>query len=190
MKMNGEKTVPLAQQVVWEALNDPEVLKGCIPGCETVVRTSDGYEVVLIASIGPVRAKFKGQIVLKDVQAPSGYTLVFSGQGGVAGHGKGEASVALSSPGADTTLIQYTAQASVGGKLAQIGSRLVDMAAQKMAEDFFAAFVQQLQQRHAPAAPQAQQAGSENAGLLDSLRAWFARVFRGRPAVGREDRSR
>ncbi|WBY03004.1 carbon monoxide dehydrogenase subunit G [Ramlibacter tataouinensis] len=189
MKMNGEKTLPLSQQVVWEALNDPEVLKGCIPGCETVVQTADGYEVVLVASIGPVKARFKGQIVLKDVQAPDRYTLVFSGQGGVAGHGKGEASVALSSPAVDSTLIQYTAQASVGGKLAQIGSRLVDMAAQKMAEDFFAAFVQQLQQRHAPVAPApAQPAGSGRGGLLESLLAWFSRVLRGRPAVGRQDR--
>lgn len=167
--------LPVGQEQVWDALNAPEVLKECVPGCETIVATPDGFEVVLVAAVGPVKAKFKGNITLQDVRPPVGYRLVFSGQGGAAGYGKGEAAVTLASPGPGTTLLQYTAQASVGGKLAQIGSRLVDMASQKMAEDFFTAFVQVLLRRHgAPASAAPQQ---RSGGLLARLRAWLHRIL-------------
>ena len=141
MEMNGSRTVPADIDTTWRALNDPEVLKACIPGCESVERVSDNeYRLTMTARVGPVSARFTGRIVLADIVAPTSYTLSFEGQGGAAGFAKGEARVTLSAnePG---TRIDYQAKAQVGGKLAQIGSRLVDGAAAKVADDFFARFV-------------------------------------------------
>ena len=144
MEMNGSRTVPADIDTTWRALNDPEVLKACIAGCESVERVSDNeYRLAMTARVGPVSARFTGRIVLADIVAPTSYTLSFEGQGGAAGFAKGEARVALAdnNPG---TRIDYQAKAQVGGKLAQIGSRLVDGAAAKVADDFFARFADRL----------------------------------------------
>jgi carbon monoxide dehydrogenase subunit G len=142
MEMTGSQLIPLPQQRVWEALNDPEVLKACIPGCESVERVSDTeYRIAMTAAVGPVKARFTGKLLLADVNPPTSYTLAFEGSGGAAGFGKGSSQVTLAPEGADTRL-HYTAKATVGGKLAQVGSRLIDGVAKKMAEDFFARFNQ------------------------------------------------
>jgi len=140
MDMSGEHHIAAPRDKVWAALNDPEVLKACIAGAETVEKTSDTeFSAVVVAKVGPVKAKFKGKVTLSDIDAPNGYTISGEGQGGAAGFGKGGAEVKLVDDGAGT-LLSYTANASVGGKLAQIGSRLVDSTAKKMAADFFTAF--------------------------------------------------
>ena len=140
MEMQGEQLIPLPQAATWEALNDPAVLKDCIPGCESVERVADNeYDVVLTAKVGPVSAKFKGKMTVTDADPPNAYTLVFEGQGGAAGFAKGQATVALT-PEAKSTRLAYTAKASIGGKLAQVGARLMDGVAKKLAEQFFTAF--------------------------------------------------
>jgi carbon monoxide dehydrogenase subunit G len=144
MELTSSRTVPASVEATWAALNDPEILKACIPGCESIERVSDSeFRVAMTARVGPVAAKFSGRIVLADLVAPQSYRMIFEGQGGAAGFARGEARVALSAQGADTR-IDYSASAQVGGKLAQIGSRLVDGAAAKVAEDFFARFVEQV----------------------------------------------
>jgi len=140
MEMTGEQLIPLPQEATWEALNDPAVLKDCIPGCETIERVAENeYEITMTAKVGPVNAKFKGKMTVSDADPPRAYTLVFEGQGGVAGFAKGRASVALSPHDAGTRLA-YTAKATVGGKLAQVGARLMDGVAKKLADQFFTAF--------------------------------------------------
>jgi carbon monoxide dehydrogenase subunit G len=137
MEMTGEQLIPVPQQRVWEGLNDPEVLKACIPGCDTIERISDTeYRVAMTAAVGPVKAKFNGKLLLADLNPPNSYTLSFEGSGGAAGFGKGGAQVALAPEGASTKL-SYKATAQVGGKLAQVGSRLIDGVAKKMADEFF-----------------------------------------------------
>jgi uncharacterized protein len=138
--MTGEQLVPLPQDETWQALNDPQVLKECVPGCETLEKISDTqYELTMKTRIGPVSARFKGMMTLEDVDAPRGYTMVFEGQGGVAGFAKGRASVALSEEG-ESTRLSYAVKANVGGKIAQLGARLIDGVARKLAEDFFKCF--------------------------------------------------
>src|SRR6195256_6898286 len=140
MDMTGEQLIPVPQAEVWRGLNDPEVLKACIAGCESIERVSDNeYKVALTAAIGPVKAKFNGKLVLSDLNPPNSYSLSFEGSGGAAGFGKGSAQVSLKTEGAGTRLT-YSAKASVGGKLAQVGSRLIDGGAREMAGDFFNAF--------------------------------------------------
>jgi len=122
MEMKGEQLIPLSQDATWAALNDPAILKDCIPGCESIEQVADDeYEILMMAKVGPVSAKFKGRMTLRDVEPPRAYTLVFEGQGGVAGFAKGEATVALSPQDAGTKL-DYTAKAMIGGKLAQVGA--------------------------------------------------------------------
>jgi len=140
MEMTGEQQIALPQEATWRALNDTAVLKDCIPGCESITQVGDNeYEVVLTAKVGPVSAKFKGKMTVKDADPPRAYTLAFEGQGGVAGFAKGEASVALA-PEGDGTKLSYTAKATVGGKLAQVGARLIDGVARQLAGKFFEAF--------------------------------------------------
>lgn len=140
MEMTGEQLIPVPQDKVWQGLNDPEVLKACIAGCESIDRVSDNeYKVVIVAAVGPVKAKFSGKLVLSDLNPPNSYSLSFEGSGGAAGFGKGGAQVSLKTEGSGTRLT-YSAKASVGGKLAQVGSRLIDGVAKKMADDFFTAF--------------------------------------------------
>lgn len=150
MDMQGSRHLAITQQQAWEALNDPQVLKVCIPGCEKVEPTGDNqYAIGMGVKVGPVAAKFAGKIRLQDVLPPNSYTLTFEGNGGAAGFGKGSAKVNLAPPaeGAGCELT-YTAQAQVGGKIAQVGQRLVDGVARSMAEDFFRRFDEEMQRRH------------------------------------------
>jgi carbon monoxide dehydrogenase subunit G len=138
--MTGEQLIPAAQQEVWKALNDPEILKACVPGCESITLVNENeYQVQMTARIGPVSAKFRGRLSLSDIKPPHSYSLAFEGQGGAAGFAKGAAQVKLSTE-KDHTKLAYDVKANVGGKLAQIGSRLIDAAAKKVADDFFQNF--------------------------------------------------
>ncbi len=139
MELNGERLIPASVGTTWAALNDPETLKACIAGCESLERTDDGFAALVAVKVGPVSARFKGKLQLANVQAPNRYTIHFDGQGGVAGFGKGSADVSLAPEGAGTRL-SYAARAQVGGKMAQVGSRLIDAAAGKITDDFFKAF--------------------------------------------------
>ena len=140
MEITGNQLIPQAQQKTWDAICDPAVLQQCIPGCESMTRTADNeFELLMAAKVGPVSAKFKSKITLTNVDAPSSYTLIFEGQGGVAGFAKGQADVRLL-PEGEGTRLEYAAKATIGGKLAQVGSRLVDGVAKKLAEQFFTAF--------------------------------------------------
>ena len=140
MEMTGEFRIPAPRQRVWEALNDPEILKQSIPGCQTLERVSDTeFNGKVVASVGPVRATFGGKVRLSDLDPPQSYTINGEGSGGVAGFAKGGAKVNLAEDGG-ATVLHYEVQAQVGGKLAQVGSRLIDGVARKMANDFFARF--------------------------------------------------
>jgi len=151
MELTGERLIPATLDATWAALNDPAILKDCINGYESLERTGDNaFQALVAVKVGPVSARFKGNLTMTNVNAPTSYTMVFDGQGGVAGFGKGSADVSLAPEGAQTKL-SYAAKAQVGGKLAQIGSRLIDSAAAKIAEDFFKAFEAKLQAA-APAA--------------------------------------
>ena len=140
MDMSGEYTIPAPREKVWEALNDPEVLKQCIDGCQSLEKTSDTeFKAKVTSKVGPVRATFNGKVNLSDIDPPNGYTISGEGQGGVAGFAKGGAQVKLSGEGNETVL-NYEANAEVGGKLASVGSRLVLGVAKKTADDFFSKF--------------------------------------------------
>ncbi|RED50976.1 SRPBCC family protein [Aestuariispira insulae] len=147
MKMAGEELIAIPRQQVWDGLNDPEVLKACIPGClDLVANGENGYEATVQAKIGPVKAKFSGVVTLSNVDAPNSYTITGEGKGGAAGFAKGAADVSLSETEGGT-LLRYEVDAKVGGKLAQIGSRLVDASAKKLAGDFFATFTEEVKKR-------------------------------------------
>ncbi|MDR5744416.1 carbon monoxide dehydrogenase subunit G [Caballeronia sp. LZ029] len=157
MELTETHTLPVPQARAWEALNDTSILKACIPGCDSIDADGENaYNVAMTAAVGPVKARFKGRMELTNIDAPRTYTIVFEGQGGAAGFSKGSATVNLE-PGdeADTTKLSYSANAQVGGKLAQIGSRLVDGAARKIAGEFFKRFGAQLQ-----GAPESQDAAA------------------------------
>jgi carbon monoxide dehydrogenase subunit G len=161
MELQGERLIPASVDKTWAALNDPEVLKACIAGCESVERTGDdAFAAVVALKVGPVSARFKGNLQMTNIQAPNGYTINFDGQGGVAGFGKGSADVALTAQGDAQTLLKYNARATVGGKMAQIGSRLIDATAAKITEDFFKAFEAHLQASAPVGAAEAAPAGS------------------------------
>ncbi|MDX2145827.1 MAG: carbon monoxide dehydrogenase subunit G [Rhodospirillaceae bacterium] len=141
MDMKGEYRIPAPRAAVWEALNDLDVLKATIPGCDTITRLSPTeIEATVTAKIGPVKASFKGMVTLSDIDPPNGYTIRGEGKGGAAGFAKGGAKVRLSDADAGATLLRYEVDASVGGKLAQIGARLIDSTAKKLADEFFAKF--------------------------------------------------
>ena len=145
MKMSGEYTLNAGREAVWQALNDPEVLRLCIPGCESIEKLSDTeMEAVATAKVGPVKAKFKGKVQLSDLDPPNSYTISGEGSGGAAGFAKGGAKVTLADADGGGTVLAYDVDATVGGKLAQIGQRLVDGAAKKMADQFFQAFADQV----------------------------------------------
>src|ERR1700738_3745606 len=140
MEFKGEYRIPAAQQIVWEALNDPEVLRRRLPGCKALERTgANEFTATITAKIGPVSATFKGKVELADLDPPNGYTLAGRGQGGPAGFAKGSAKVRLE-PDGDETLLRYSATVDVGGKLAGVGSRLIGGVAASMAEEFFGKF--------------------------------------------------
>ena len=145
MDLTGDYRIQAPREVVWAALNNPEILKACIPGCEELNKTSDTEFVArVVVKIGPVKAGFGGKVTLSDLDPPNGYTITGEGQGGAAGFAKGGAKVRLESvDGGGTTILHYSVDAQIGGKLAQIGSRLVEGSARKLADEFFAAFAAQ-----------------------------------------------
>ncbi len=151
MDLSGEYRVPADREAVWRALNDPEVLKQCIPGCEELEKVSDTeFTAKVTSKVGPVRAKFSGKVTLSELDPPKSYKISGEGQGGAAGFARGSATVSLEVDG-DATVLRYNADAQVGGKLAQIGSRLIAGTARKLADEFFTNFVETV----APAAPEA-----------------------------------
>ena len=140
MEMSGAQSIAADRNTVWAALNDPETLKACIPGCESLEATGENqYAIVMMAAVGPVKAKFKAKLELSDIVPAESYTMTFDGSGGAAGFGKGKAGVKLEDQDGGTQL-NYTAQAQVGGKIAQVGARLIDGVAKKMADEFFTRF--------------------------------------------------
>jgi len=189
MEMLGNRRLGVTQQQAWEALNDPETLKKCIPGCDKFELTGDNqYSVALALKIGPVSAKFSGKVMLSDIVAPDGYKLTFEGQGGVAGFAKGASSVTLrpldgaanadadaeatAAPSPAGCELDYTVQAQVGGKIAQLGQRLIDGAAKSTADDFFKRFEAEMQSRYGPppaAAEETAEAPAEKAGVMSGL---------------------
>jgi carbon monoxide dehydrogenase subunit G len=184
MQLSSTQTLPVDQATAWAALNDIAILQACIPGCESLQAIGpERYQLFVTAAVGPVKARFKGLLVLSDLQPPASYQLQFEGQGGPAGHGKGSAQVRLEAAGPAATVLHYTVQATVGGKIAQIGQRLVDMAAQRMAVDFFQRFDAHLRELHPVPATQPEPAAAAdgppaNAGWLSALRAWWRRLTR------------
>jgi hypothetical protein len=141
MNLSGEYRLPLPRSAVWDGLNDPEILKQCIPGCEELTKTEDnGFAAKVGLKIGPMTARFTGKVTLSDIDPPNGYKIAGEGQGGVAGFGKGSAVVKLAEDGAGGTILTYTADSQVGGKMAQLGSRLIDATAKKLADEFFGKF--------------------------------------------------
>ena len=175
MEMLGNRRLGVTQQQAWEALNDPETLKKCIPGCDRFELTGDNqYTVGLALKIGPVSAKFSGKVSLADIAPPDSYKLSFEGQGGVAGFAKGASSVSLKPPadGGEGCELDYTVQAQVGGKIAQMGQRLIDGAAKSTADDFFKRFDAEMQSRYGPppaeAAEPAEKTGAV-AGFMQKL---------------------
>jgi len=140
MEMNGEERIAAPRERVWRALNDPDVLRQCIPGCQSLEKKSDTeFTAVVKVKIGPVSASFNGDVKLENIKAPASYTISGEGKGGIAGFAKGGADVALEEEGSDT-LLSYAVKAQVGGKLAQMGSRLIDSTSKKLAGQFFSNF--------------------------------------------------
>lgn len=145
MDMTGERRIAAPRQAVWDALNDPEVLKACIPGCEKLDKASDTEMSATVAvKIGPISARFGGKVTLSDIDAPNSYTISGEGQGGVAGFGKGGAAIRLQDADGGGTLLTYEVKAQVGGKIAQLGARLIDATAKQMADTFFDRFAEKV----------------------------------------------
>ncbi|RTL48985.1 MAG: carbon monoxide dehydrogenase [Bradyrhizobiaceae bacterium] len=141
MQMNGSERIAAPKEAVWAALNDPEILKQCIPGCEKLEKTLDTEMTATVTlKIGPVKASFNGKVTLSDIDAPNGYRIMGEGAGGVAGFAKGGANVRLESEAPDVTILHYDVDAQVGGKIAQLGGRLIDSTAKKLAGEFFTKF--------------------------------------------------
>ena len=139
--MQGEERIEAPIAKVWAALNDPDVLKACIPGCETLEKKSDTQLSATVAlKIGPIKARFAGEVELQNLKPPHSYTIAGEGKGGIAGFAKGGADVVLKEDGENATLLTYTAKADVGGKIAQLGSRLIQSTSKKLAGQFFSEF--------------------------------------------------
>jgi uncharacterized protein len=171
MEMTGEFRIPAPRERVWAALNDPETLKRAIPGCETIEKVTDTeFTAKVVAKVGPVKATFGGKVNLSDLDPPKAYTISGEGSGGVAGFAKGSAKVNLDEEGGETTLLRYQVQAHVGGKLAQIGSRLIDATSRKMADDFFGRFVDAISPAagNGHAAPETTGAQMDPTGISES----------------------
>ena len=181
MELKGERVLAADREAAWNALNDVEILKLCVPGCESIAPTGENqYEVAMTAAIGPVKSRFKGKMQLADIDAPRAYTLKFDGSGGAAGFARGEAKVELAEVSARETKLMYVANAQVGGKLAQVGSRLIDAASGAMADKFFEAFAAQLAARAAPVtagAPPPALPPQATIGFWSLLKAFLKRLF-------------
>ena len=182
MEMNGERLIPAPKRVVWAALNDPETLRACIPGCESLEKVSE-TEMTAVAAIklGPVAAKFTGKVNLSDLDPPNGYKLSGEGRGGPAGFAKGGAEVRLADA-SEGTLLTYTVSAQVGGKIAQVGGRLIDATAKSLADQFFKSFAAQVEAQAATAAATAVE--TPKPGLIARIAAFLRRLFGGGPKAG------
>ena len=153
MDMTGEQRIPAPQKTVWRALNDPEILRACIPGCQELVKLSDTeMTAIAVVKVGPISARFQGAVTLSDLEPPHGYSITGEGQGGVAGHAKGGAIVRLAAEG-DETILTYEVSAQIGGKLAQLGGRMIDATAKSMSTAFFKKFAAEIEQRDSGQAP-------------------------------------
>ena len=141
MQMNDSQRIPASKQKVWEALNDPDILKQCIPGCQSLeMSTPNEMTATVVLKVGPVKATFGGKVTLSDLDPPNSYRISGEGSGGIAGFAKGGATVKLAEESADVTILSYEVDAQIGGKLAQLGGRLIDSTARKLAGEFFATF--------------------------------------------------
>lgn len=178
MQMNDSQRIEAPRQKVWEALNDPDVLKASIPGCEELTKHSDTeMEAKVKLKVGPVKATFGGKVTLNDLDPPNGYTIEGEGSGGVAGFARGGAKVRLEEDGPDATILHYDVDAKVGGKLAQLGARLIDSTAKRLAGEFFTAFAEQV----APSAPQEDTAGDAGtAETSEQKKGWLGGLFGGK----------
>jgi hypothetical protein len=153
VELKGERLLSSDRATAWAALNDTEMLRNCVPGCESITATGENqFEIAMTAAVGPVKSRFKGKLALEDVDAPNAYTMKFEVSGGPTGFARGEARVTLTESAAQQTRLNYVANAHIGGKLAQVGSRLIDAAAGATADKFFEAFGAQLAARAAPVA--------------------------------------
>ena len=150
-KMDGESLLPATRELVWRSLNDPDVLRACIPGCQQLEQKEDGgFAAVVKVKVGPVSATFKGAVDLTDLDPPNGYRIAGQGEGGAAGFARGGATVALSEQDGGT-LLRYDVDAVIGGRLAQLGGRLVNGVAKKLADEFFAKFARLVEEQHGSA---------------------------------------
>jgi carbon monoxide dehydrogenase subunit G len=181
VELKGERLLAADRATAWAALNDTGILTLCVPGCESITATGENrFDIAMTAAVGPVKAKFKGKLELADIDAPNAYTMKFDASGGPTGFARGEARVTLAEVDARQTKLAYVANAQVGGKLAQVGSRLIDAAAGATADKFFEAFGAQLASRAAPAG----EAGAAEAppppariGFFSLLLAFLKRLF-------------
>ena len=172
MQQSGEYVIPAPRETVWQALNDPEVLSACVPGCQSMEQVDDThFNAAVKAKVGPVSAMFQAELELSDLKPPESYTIIGQVKGGAAGFGKGDAKVSLSEEG-DGTRLAYTVDAKVGGKLAQVGSRLVDGAARKMADDFFGAFSERLGGHGEPEASDESETDEPRYETSDNWKIW------------------
>jgi carbon monoxide dehydrogenase subunit G len=170
MDLNGQHSIPLAREAVWTALNDPDVLRACIPGCKTLTRTSDTeFSARVVSRIGPVSASFAGSVVLSDIDPARACTITGSGEGGVAGFAKGSSRIVLADQPDGGTVLTYNAKAEIGGKLASLGSRLLEGAARKTADEFFSAFVTRLVAGEPVEAEVAPRPAAETAGAAPAV---------------------
>ena len=141
MQMNDSQRIPASKDKVWAALNDPDILKQCIPGCQSLeMNNPNEMTATVVLRVGPVKATFGGKVTLSDLDPPNSYRISGEGNGGIAGFARGGATVKLSAESADVTILSYEVDAQIGGKLAQLGSRLIDSTAKKLAGQFFASF--------------------------------------------------
>lgn len=172
MDMTGEERIEASRETVWAALNDPGVLKRCIPGCESLEKLSDTEMTAKVRlKVGPVSANFSGKVALSDIDAPNGYRIAGEGAGGAAGYAKGSATVRLSEDGT-ATILKYEVRADVGGKLAQLGGRLIDATARKLAREFFGKFGEVVGPPPTGEESSPQTGAEEKPGVL---RRWFSR---------------
>ena len=182
MELKGERLLAAGRDAAWQALNDTEMLKNCVPGCESITAVAENqFEIVMMAAVGPVKARFKGKMALQDIDAPNAYTMMFDASGGQTGFVRGQARVTLAEESPQQTRLAYVANAHIGGKLAQVGSRLIDAAAGATADKFFEAFGAQLAAREAPAAAAgampAPPVAPARIGFFSLLLAFLKRLF-------------
>jgi uncharacterized protein len=174
MQMNDAVTIPVSQDKVWAGLNDPAVLAKCIPGCQKLELTGENeMTATVVVKVGPVKASFSGKVTLTDIDAPNGYRISGEGSGGVAGFAKGGATVKLTAEGPEATKLEYVVDAHIGGKLAQLGSRLIDSTAKKLAGEFFEKFASEL----SPPAPEAEAPAEGEAQAEPEKKGWFKKLL-------------